>query len=54
MYRNYDWKKIVYDKLSPLNSKISNSSQCPDGSELKGWLLMMEVITYKRAVYFRY
>ena len=34
-YRNYDWKKIVYDKLSPSNSQSSNSSQCPDGSELK-------------------
>jgi len=35
MYRNYDWKKIVYDKLSPSNIQSSNGSQCPDGSELK-------------------
>ena len=35
MYRNYDWKKIVFDKLSPSNIQSSNGSQCPDGSELK-------------------
>ena len=35
MYRNYDWKKIVYDKLAPSNIQSSNSSQCPDGGELK-------------------
>ena len=35
LYRNYDWKKIVYDKLSPSNIQSSNGSQCPDGSELK-------------------
>ena len=35
MYRNYDWKKIVYDKLSLSNIQSSNGSQCPDGSELK-------------------
>ena len=35
LYRNYDWKKIVYDKLAPSNIQSSNSSQCPDGGELK-------------------
>jgi len=28
-------KKIVYDKLAPSNIQSSNSSQCPDGGELK-------------------